>query len=264
MYPTKQQISEKYGFDGENIIFVVDSGRFGKYKAGTRAGSLNNKGIRMVSLAGKYYQAHQFIWTIVNGKWPERVIRHINGNHDDNRIENLRMDSLARGRRSAPLDPNRLREVIDYNQYTGEFFWKISPRNRTLPGDKVGFLNDGGYLVSVIDKQRIRLHIAAWSIYYGEMPKKNIDHINGIRNDNRICNLRLATKSENGQNTATRKDNKTGRKGVHRRKDTNKFSASIAVDKKTLYLGCFDAFDLAVKAREEAELKFHPYRAVGR
>lgn len=260
MKPTKHQLDEKFIYNGQHLVYKKDSGRYGRYKAGTRAGSINNQGVRTHPIDGKYYQEHQLIWTMVHGSWPERVIRHKNGNLDDNRLDNLYMDSLARGRRNQRVDVARLRECLDYNPDTGVFTWKISPRNRTLPGDVAGHLNDSGYLICCIDQQQIRLHRAAWAIYYGEMPPKHIDHINRIRSDNRISNLRLASDAENVQNSTLRYNSKTGVKGVNYRKDTNKYSACITVDKKTIYLGCFDTLEEAQAARLEAEIKYHLFR----
>ena len=261
---TKEQIESKYRYDGEHLLYSVDSGRYGRYKAGTRAGSTNKQGVRVINFAGKYYQEHQLIWTIVTGKWPEQVIRHANGNLCDNRFENLRMDSLARGKRDSPISVERLREVLSYDHETGEFFWRVSLRNRTLPGDKAGYMNDQGYMLCVIDQQKIRLHRAAWAIYYGTMPEGHLDHINGVRHDNRIENLRIATASENMQNTALRKNSTTKVKGIHLRKDTGKYSASITVNGVTHWLGCFDNISDAKRARLEAENTLHPFNATER
>lgn len=264
MKPTKKEIVSKYRYENGDLVYSVDSGRNGRYKAGAVAGSVNRHGIRMVQISGKCFQAHQLIWTIHNGEWPKRPIRHINGDLSDNRIENLEMDSLSRGKRDEPLSVDRLREVLVYDPESGVFRWRISPRNRTLPGDLAGYRNGSGYMVCVVDQQKIRMHRAAWAIHYGEFPDGLLDHINGIRDDNRISNLRLATASENCQNTTVRRGNKTGVKGVHFRADTNKYSASISVDKKTHWLGCFDSLEEAKKARIEAEVKFHPFSAAGR
>lgn len=261
MKPSKDMIASKFLYDGANLVYLQDSGVGGRFASGSVAGSLNNQGVRMVCVNGKYYQSHQLIWTLVYGEWPARPIRHINGNLDDNRLENLSMDSMARGKRDNPLDVERLREVLNYDPETGIFRWKISPRNRTLPGDIAGFKNDSGYMLCTIDQQTIRLHRAAWALHYGEMPRKHIDHINGIRDDNRIENLRLATVSENCQNSALRKTSKTGVKGVHFRKDTGKFSVTITVNKKTMHLGCFDKIEDAKAARLRAEEIYHPFSA---
>lgn len=264
MKPTKEQIAAKYHYDGEKLVFAQDSGRYGKYAAGTQAGSVTPRGVRMIQLDGKYYQAHQLIWTLVCGEWPERPIRHKNGCLDDNRISNLEMDGLARGKRLKRVDVERLKELLCYNPDSGVFTWKCSPRNRTLPGDVAGCRADTGYEIVVVDQQRIRLHHAAWAMVYGEMPRGQIDHINGVRHDNRIANLRLATHAQNMQNTAIRKDSTSGVKGVHLRKDTGKYSAQITVDGKSMYLGCFDTLEAAQNARLQAEIKHHPFRAHAR
>lgn len=263
MKPTKQEIENHYRYNKRGFLEYRNDAKRGKpVKAGDRAGSDSAQGIRMVSLLGKYYQEHQLIWTMFRGTWPSRPMRHVNGDLSDNRIENLSMDSLKRGKVSGPLSAERLREMISYNPDTGEMVWKVSPRNRTMPGDAVGYEIDSGYLVTVVDQKRIRLHRAAWAIHYGEMPKGEIDHINGDRKDNRISNLRIVSRSGNSQNTAIRSDNKTGAKGVHFRKDTGKFSASIRVDGKTTYLGCYHSFEEAAEARLSAEKKLHPYRRI--
>lgn len=264
MKPTKEQILEKYFYDGASLRFACDSGRWGKYKAGSVAGSINKQGIVMTCLHGRYYQEHQLIWVLNTGEWPARPIRHVNGILHDNRIENLSMDSMARGKVDKELTVDRLREMLSYDPETGVFRWKVSPRNRTLPGDIAGYINDGGYVLCIVDQQRVRLHRAAWAITNGEWPAGQIDHINGIRNDNRMCNLRIASASQNMQNTSLRSDNSTGVKGVHFRADTGKYQSRINVDGKTLYLGCFDAIEDAKNARIEAEVKLHPYRAIGR
>ena len=84
------------------------------------------------------------------------------------------------------------------------------------------------------------------------------EHIHGARskNDNRKANLRVATQSQNLMNTTTRKDNTSGVKGVRWRKDTNKWTAFIWVEKKCVSLGCFNNFDDAVVARKRAEMEY--------
>lgn len=84
------------------------------------------------------------------------------------------------------------------------------------------------------------------------------DHIHGekSKNDNRKENLRIANQSQNLMNTKKRKDNTSGVKGVYWRKDTNKWTAFIWVDKKHISLGCFGNFEDAVKTRREAEEKY--------
>lgn len=84
------------------------------------------------------------------------------------------------------------------------------------------------------------------------------EHIHGskTRNDNRKSNLRPATQTQNLMNTKIRVDNTSGVRGVHWRKDINKWTATIWVNKQCISLGCFTSFEDAVQVRKEAEEKY--------
>jgi hypothetical protein len=86
---------------------------------------------------------------------------------------------------------------------------------------------------------------------------ESVDHINGNKLDNRKENLRICTHQQNMCNTKTPITNKTGVKGVHWSEERQKWSAQIAYKNKTIALGRFEKFEDAVKARKEAEQKYH-------
>lgn len=86
---------------------------------------------------------------------------------------------------------------------------------------------------------------------------KQVDHKNGNRYDNRKSNLRFSTQLQNCWNACTRKDNKTGYKGVHYRPKSKDFVVYISVNKKRIHLKTYRNIDDAIKARKEAELKYH-------
>lgn len=113
------------------------------------------------------------------------------------------------------------------------------------------FSND--YLRDTKDRS-IAMHQLILPTEEGYIP----EHIHGsqTRNDNRKSNLRPATQTQNIMNTKVRTDNTSGVKGVHWRKDTNKWTANIWVNKKCVSLGCFNEFEDAVKARKDAEEKY--------
>jgi hypothetical protein len=94
-------------------------------------------------------------------------------------------------------------------------------------------------------------------IIMGNVKNKIIDHknMNGI--DNRKCNLRFCTYSENRMNTQARKDNKSGLKGVSFFKNINRWIARIMITDKSIYLGCYKTAKKAHLAYCEAAKKYH-------
>ncbi|MGE0038076.1 MAG: HNH endonuclease [Xanthobacteraceae bacterium] len=85
----------------------------------------------------------------------------------------------------------------------------------------------------------------AWLYVTGTWPIEHVDHINGIRSDNRFVNLRLATNSENARNSRRRINNACGYKGVHYKKRLKKFVAQIRVAGRVFHLGVFRTADEA-------------------
>ena len=88
-------------------------------------------------------------------------------------------------------------------------------------------------------------------------PDVIIDHINHDGLDNRKCNLRICTNQQNICNCKIPKNNKSGVKGVYWSKDKNKWTVQVTINNKTKYIGRYDDFDEAVKARLEAEKKYY-------
>lgn len=134
------------------------------------------------------------------------------------------------------LTQEELKKFSTYNPFTG-VFTKIQPYNGS---SKMGSYNSNGYLLSMVNGIRYPNHRLAWLYMTGEWPKENIDHINGIRSDNRFINLREASKSQNCQNCVIRKDNTTKYKGVTYFKNNKKYGAQICVNGKNRYLGLFN------------------------
>jgi hypothetical protein len=119
-------------------------------------------------------------------------------------------------------------------------------------------LTHNGYMFGRLFDRAVRAHHVIWAMMTGKWPTKQIDHINGVRTDNRWCNLREVDPVQNSQNMRRPQNNTSGRIGVSRY--GNGWQAYISVNRKRLSLGRFKAFEDAVAARRTAELQagYHP------
>lgn len=126
--------------------------------------------------------------------------------------------------------------------------------------DIAGNVSKDGYRYVSFYNGKIKAHRLAWYLYYGEMPKYDIDHINHNKDDNRIKNLRDVPTNINCQNSFLSSNNKTGHYGIKWHQRLNKWEAQIGGKNCRKYLGVFEKFEDAVKAREtaERELGYHP------
>lgn len=139
---------------------------------------------------------------------------------------------------------------ITYDPDTGDLFRKgVKIVNK--PDSTTGYIK-----LSIAGKQ-VYSHRVAWFLFFGEEPKVGIDHVNQIKTDNRISNLRLASKSENGRNTKLPRDNTSGVIGVSWSKISQKWRAYISVEGKQHHLGLFDSKEDAISARKDANILFN-------
>lgn len=155
------------------------------------------------------------------------------------------------------LTQERLKEVLDYNPETGLFYLKsMIQKSKFKVGDVIGRTNGKGYVILTIDSLCYRAHRVAWFYTYGEWPIGMIDHINGVKDDNRLVNLRDVSASVNSQNIKTSKsNNKLSKLGVF--KHRKKFQAQIMVEGKQLYLGTFNTLEEAHNAYLAAKRQHH-------
>lgn len=153
------------------------------------------------------------------------------------------------------ITAEQARERLLYNPYTGEFTWLLH-RNSNMIDRIAGCVDTRGYtrITLTIDgrKQAFGAHRLAWLITHGRWPKDQLDHINGIRTDNRILNLRECTQAENNANTKLYKNNQSGVKGVCWEPDRKRWAAYIREDKKLRRIGRFKTKEEAISARKQA------------
>lgn len=140
----------------------------------------------------------------------------------------------------------------------GALYWKsrgIKNWDAVNAGRKVTYkLN--GYIYPSINGRRYPGHSLVWLLEYGVWPKGQLDHINGVRDDNRPCNLRECSNAENNRAVGIKKNNTSGYKGVSLNKASGRFYSYIRVNYKRIHLGCFDSPEEAAKAYNAAALKY--------
>lgn len=133
------------------------------------------------------------------------------------------------------LTQTRLKELLYYDSETGVWTWRVT-HHRIFTGDVAGSItNSHGYRSITIDQQSHLAHRLVFLYMTGEWPREDVDHQNLNREDNRWCNLREATRSENHANRRVRKDNRCGLKGVclHKQSGLWMMQIKMNVEKRT-------------------------------
>lgn len=151
----------------------------------------------------------------------------------------------------------RLKELFDYNPETGIFTRLKTVKSNAMAGDIAGRKGSYGYIHISIDGSSCLAHRLAWIYVHGKLPEGIIDHINGIRNDNRILNLREATDAENKRNARTPLRNTSGVKGVSWAKREKKWQVHMKLDGKTYWFGYHRDFEVAKEVARKARQSLH-------
>lgn len=169
--------------------------------------------------------------------------------------------------KNSTLTQERLKELFHYDPETGIFIRKVRISYRSKVGEIAGgFDASTGYVRISILGELYYSHRLVWLYVTGVWPKKEIDHINGNRSDNRLCNLREATKSENRQNISADgyKTNSCGFLGVFLDKSCNRWRAKIEVNKCLESLGSYSTAEEASIAYAQAKARLHTFNPVPR
>lgn len=133
------------------------------------------------------------------------------------------------------LTQAELQAQLHYNANTGLFTW-IESKKGVNKNTVAGFINDNGYMIIGINQKEYRAHRLAWLYVYGYIPEY-IDHINNIKDDNRLVNLRPATKQQNAFNTKIYSTNTSKVKNVSWSKSRSKWKSYIKLNGKQIHLG---------------------------
>jgi len=148
----------------------------------------------------------------------------------------------------------KFNNVLKYEPDTGFLYWKVSLSNCVHAGDRVGGKTSNVYRIMNVFNKAYFEHRIIWFLYYKKWPTKPIDHINGIRDDNRICNLREVTDRENNQNLGCHRNGRLiGTFLPTWYKENNpKWYARLKIHKVHYFLGPFDKEEDAEHAYLEA------------
>lgn len=146
------------------------------------------------------------------------------------------------------LTKAKVRSLLHYSEQSGQFIWLDNKNNRVKKGDVAGHIDDHGYRRICIEGVEYRAHRLAWLYIFGVMPEM-IDHVNGIRTDNRLSNLRECTSSQNAINRKIQSNNKSGTTGVSWNKKESKWKAYAKIKGKIINLGTYMGKEEAINAR---------------
>ena len=206
-----------------------------KAKAHTIAGTAKNNGIH-VSLNGTKFLAHRIIWLLYNDDLPPHIY-HIDGNNLNNQLSNL----IGSIKITGEITKEKLDELFYYKD--GKLYNRISRGSRAVAGSEAGSEDAQGYMQVCINKKVYKVHRIIWLMTYGEWPKNEIDHINRIKKDNKIENIRDVTGVQNKLNN--------GAGGFTVTKYG--YVAKIKSNNKSRYLGTYPTSDEAHRVYLDAK-----------
>ena len=159
-----------------------------------------------------------------------------------------------------PPSQEEINKVLVYKD--GDLIWRERGNgkfDKQFAGKKAGSLHSKGYWVVRFNQfGAVMAHLIVWTMHNGEIPKgMDIDHIDGDKLNNKIDNLRLATRSQNFCNIGLRSNNKSGHKNVFWSKQSKKWRVDINFNKKIIIRRDFDDLEIACLVASEFRDKFH-------
>jgi hypothetical protein len=259
--------------EGEWFSRPQDCLGWNKQFAGKEAGHANmasGKKYKTVTIRDSDYTFSHVVWAMSRGAWPESAVIHLNGDTEDNRPENL---ALAGGDNTEkPPKPGRAKKLpeqavllllLHYDEETGVLAWNTREGRKVFNKNKAGkdatSNSSLGYRTIFLQGKNYPAHRIIFKWMTGREPIQTIDHVNGIKWDNRWCNLREATHAQNSWNTGLASKSETGRKNVAPRKSKGKISyvATVKKNKKYHYTRAFGTIEEANEAAISLRDRLH-------
>lgn len=149
---------------------------------------------------------------------------------------------------------NELHEIFTYKD--GKLYWKKKTAIRIKIGDEAGSDHGRGYLIVPIQYKHYYVHRIIYMMHHNNIPHI-VDHIDGNKSNNKIENLRPATREQNARNSIKQSNNTSGEKNVYWHKSSNKWQVSLSIDGKLKHCGSFANFEQAKIAAHAAREKYH-------
>lgn len=156
------------------------------------------------------------------------------------------------------LNQEIVRRYLSYDEHTGQLTWIKKPSKKTIINSRAGNNNKSGYRTITLFNKKYPEHHIVWLWWYGKLPEEHIDHINHIRDDNRVSNLREVSIGENARNR-TKRNSKVNEVGIWFCKRRKRYIAEITFKGKKVFQRSYEDVEEAIQARETKalELGFH-------
>ena len=237
---TQARLKELLHYDPETGVFTWTGGN--KHPAGSVACITPS-----VRIDNARYSAGRLAVLYVDGYLPDRNrVKHKNLDVSDSRYSNIFIPTPKIGIKTQ----SELKSLVSYNHVTGQFTWVSPISNAVKVGDTAGGINPTtGYIHIRLKGKTYAASRLAWLYFHGEWPDFEVDHFDRVKTNNKISNLRPATRSENMQNTG-RKPGASGFRGVYGR--GNCWLAFIQINGKQTLLGSYKTPDEANVVRRLA------------
>lgn len=155
------------------------------------------------------------------------------------------------------LSVEQLDSLFRYNPSTGSLTWRVTQGPRAIAGTEAGSMTERGYRRVEVDGVGYMVHRIIWCMVYRVWPSFFVDHENLDKSDNRLDNLRPATRGQNNHNRPNLKNNTSGVKGVSWHKQKQQWYARVAYAGKTVFAKMFDLLEDAERAVVAERYKLH-------